>query len=33
VFGGRFGGVHRPVASGGFVIRARNGRLVIEMIE
>jgi len=25
--------VHRPVASGGFYVRARNGRLVIEMFE
>jgi len=27
------GGFHRPVASGGFAIRTRNGRLVIELIE
>ncbi len=29
-WGGGWGSVHRPRASGGFVIRQRNGRLVIE---
>lgn len=28
-----FFGVHRPVRTGGFVIRQRNGRLVIELIQ
>lgn len=29
----RQSGFHRPVASGGFVVRTRNGRLVIELVE
>ena len=30
---GRYGSVHRPVASGGFAIRSVNGRLVIEILD